>query len=541
MIDELNIDLGIDDPQTHLAQSREITVGDLLRKNARVHGDETAVVGENGPVLTYGELNDRVNRLGNTLLERGYGRNDTFAIISENRPEYVEVYYTAAKLGVPVAAINWRLEREAMLHCLDVVDADLVFVADDKAEAVDWISESDDLDPEIVRLDGETSRSSYQRLLEEGADDEPDPSTAPSPEDIVAVLYTSGTTGLPKGAAISHRAFLARAHVMYELGILAPDRPDYVGWPPMFHMASADFIPAVALTAGTYHPVDGFDPTVVLEKAGADAVGALLVMPATIQPVLDYVYENDIDAERLDLDYLGSQPDLVAPNKIGEISELFDAEYLNTFGATETGLPPGTGNFFAPGEEPDPAMVKTESPLCDIRLVDEDWNEVPPGEPGELAIRGPTLFSGYVGNREANESDFHDGWFRMGDMFVRRDDGNLEFVDRRKYLIKSGGENIYPAEIEKKLMDHPDVNEAIAVRVPDEEWGEVPKVYVANTGELNEEDILAVLEGKIARYKLPHYVEFIDQEDFPRSTSGKIQRTEVEEWAVTDSERVRNP
>ncbi len=540
MIDELNIALGIDDPQTHLAQSKKFTVGDLLRKNARVHDDETAVVDENDSLLTYGELNNRVNRLGNTLLSQGYSRGDNFAIISENRPEFVEVYYTAAKLGIPLAAINWRLEREAMLHCLGVVDVDLVFVSEDKADAIDWIDESDDLEPEFVRLDTSHSNTSYQGVIDKGTNEEPDPSRDPNPEDIVAVLYTSGTTGLPKGAAISHRAFLARAHAQYAINS-TPDRPDVIAWPPMFHMASADPIVSVALTAGTYHTVDGFKIDVVLDKARKDSVGTLPLMPATIQPVLDYIYENDIDAESMDIDYLGSQPDLVAPNKIAEISDLFDAEYINSFGATETGLPPATGNFFDPGEEPDPSMLKTESPLCDVKLVDEDWNNVPVGEPGELAIKGPTLFSGYVGNQEANEADFKNGWFRMGDMFVRREDGNLQFVDRRKYLIKSGGENIYPAEIEKRLMDHPDVNETIAVRVSDETWGEVPKVYVASAGDLEKEDILDILEGEIAGYKLPHYVEFVDQEDFPRSTSGKIQRRTVEGWPVSEEERVRNP
>lgn len=542
MFDDPNIDLGIDNRRDHLSNSRRFTIGDLLQKNARVRADAPAIIGEDDSVRSYGALDRRTNQLANALTSRGMDRTNAVAVISENRPEFAEIYYAAAKLGIPVGAMNWRLARDELLHCLHVVDADVVFVSGDKTDQADWIIDSD-IAPDFVELDPIGIGHEYEDLLTDHSGEPPQPAPPPHPEDIVAVLYTSGTTGLPKGAAISHRAFLARAQVMCALGFVSPDYPDFIAWAPMFHMASTDPLFGVGFLGGTYYTIDGHNTDLILERAQEGHHGWLPMMPSTIQPMLDYVAEHDVETSAIEARFIGSQADLVAPDKIAEVSSVFNTAYTNTFGSTETGLPPATGNAFAPGEHPDPAMPKVESPLCDVKLVDDEWTEVPRGEPGEAAIRGPTLFSGYVGNPEANRSDFNDGWFRGGDVFVRRSDGRLEFIDRRKYLIKSGGENIYPAEIEKALMEHPDVVEAIAIRVPDTDWGEVPKTYIAttSTAELEPPEVLDFLGGKIARYKLPHYVEFVDQTDFPRSTSGKIQRTTVEEWPVHDDERVRNP
>lgn len=539
----VNLDLSSDD-EAQLSRSKDFTLGDLLRKNARTRMDELAVVGEDGQELTYQELNERTNRLATSLLERGYEYGDTIAVVSENRPEFVEIYYAGAKLGMPVAAMNWRLVDSELLHCLEVVDADLVIVSGNNSEKVEWIRDNDGHTPEIIGLDEVIPAESYETVLDEGEPSEPTPTELVTPEDIAAVLYTSGTTGLPKGAAISHRAFVNRGLVMQVLGVVSTEYPDIVAWPPMFHMASADPLFGVGLVGGTYYTVDGHDCETVFERTKQADSAWLIMMPSTIQQMLDYVSENQIDVTSdLDVSFIGSQADLVAPNKIREATEVLDARFINTFGSTETGLPPATGNSFGISELPGERMLKTESPLCDVKLVDDEWDEVSRGVRGELAIRGPTLFSGYVGNKEANSEDFNNGWFRGGDMFIRHSDGRLEFVDRRKYLIKSGGENIYPAEIEKALMEHEEVDEAIAVRVPDDEWGEVPKAYLAasDTSDLSRGDVLEYLDGKIARYKLPHYVEFIDQADLPRSTSGKIERSTVEEWSVSSDERVRGP
>ncbi|MGI9332428.1 MAG: class I adenylate-forming enzyme family protein, partial [Gammaproteobacteria bacterium] len=206
------------------------------------------------------------------------------------------------------------------------------------------------------------------------------------------------------------------------------------------------------------------------------------------------------------------------------------APYANTFGSTETGIPPASAGRIPIGDTATD-LRKRVSVLCDYRLVDEHDTDVPNGTVGELAFRGPTLFSGYWNAPETNARDFRGGWFHTGDAFVRHDDGRLSFADRVKYMIKSGGENIYPAEIERVLLGAPGVAEAVVVRREDARWGEVPVAFVARADEsLSTESLAARCREHLAGFKQPKAIHFVALEDFPRSTTGKIQRHEVERW-----------
>jgi acyl-CoA synthetase (AMP-forming)/AMP-acid ligase II len=220
--------------------------------------------------------------------------------------------------------------------------------------------------------------------------------------------------------------------------------------------------------------------------------------------------------------------DLVPPAEIARITRLLGAPFANTFGATETGCPPCSSNLIPIGVSPT-RLSKEQSPFCEVKLVDAADREVPDGTPGELCMRGPTLFSGYFRNGEVNAQDFRGGWFHMGDVFVRNPDGTLDFVDRVKYLIKSGGENIYPAEIERVLLTDPRVAEAAVVRRPDARWGEVPVAFVARRHPaLTEAELFQLCRTELAGYKQPKDICFIDEAAFPRSASGKVQRHELE-------------
>ena len=224
----------------------------------------------------------------------------------------------------------------------------------------------------------------------------------------------------------------------------------------------------------------------------------------------------------------GVMADLVPPAEIAEITRLLGAPYANTFGATETGCPPCSSSLIPVGLAPT-RLSKRQSPFCEVRLVDADDRDVPDGSPGELAMRGPTLFSGYWNLPEVNAQDFRGGWFHMGDVFVRNPDGSLDFVDRVKYLIKSGGENIYPAEIERVMLQDPRVAEVAVVRAKDARWGEVPIAFVARRDpSLDEAALAALCRAQLAGYKQPKGIYFIPLEAFPRSASGKVQRHELE-------------
>jgi fatty-acyl-CoA synthase len=220
--------------------------------------------------------------------------------------------------------------------------------------------------------------------------------------------------------------------------------------------------------------------------------------------------------------------DLVPRHQIAEVTELLGAPFLNTFGATETGIPPGNGSTIPIGVVPE-SLAKRQCSFCEVRLVDAEGNDVADGAPGELLMRGPTLFSGYWNADDTNARDFRDGWFHMGDVFRRTADGGLDFVDRVKYLIKSGGENIYPAEIEQAIMADARVADAVVVRKADARWGEVPVAFVARRDDsLDEAAIRARCRQALAGYKQPKEIRFIALEDLPRSTSGKIQRQALE-------------
>ncbi|WP_174811830.1 class I adenylate-forming enzyme family protein [Salinadaptatus halalkaliphilus] len=538
MTTTLNVEIPVEDLHGHLSSSRRLTVGNVLRKAARAHGGETALVGEDA--YTYSELNRRVNRLATALQSRGIDYGDRLAIVSENRTEYAEILYAGAKTGTLVATQNWRLEEAELRHCLGVADPDVVFISSEHDEKREWIANAD-IDPLVVSFGDGGAALTYEKLLTEGTTDEPVPETSVTPEDGLAVLYTSGTTGLPKGAVISHRAFLARGQV----SPFPHNGPDYVAWCPLFHMISVEPLFGTAIDGGTYHVIDGFRLEEILARHRAAEAPRMQLLPSTIEPVIEYAEDHEWNVDDYEsVRYVGAMPDLVAPDKIARVTELFSAKFINSFGSTETGSPPVTGNAIPAGVEVDDEnLSKVESPMCDVKLVDEAWNEVDQGEVGEMAVRGPTLFSGYLDSAEANAGDFDDGWFRMGDMFVRNEDGTLDFVDRRTYLIKTGGENVYPAEVEQALMSHPAVSETIVVRVPDDRWGEVPKAYVAtyDGATCSGPDLLDHLDGRIARYKHPHYVEFVQKADFPRSTTGKIVRPAVESWPTDDDRRVRDP
>ena len=205
-----------------------------------------------------------------------------------------------------------------------------------------------------------------------------------------------------------------------------------------------------------------------------------------------------------------------------------NALFVNSFGSTETGLPPATGHLIPVGEVPTDLSKKISS-LCEFRLVDEDDNDVQQGEVGEALLRGPTLFSGYWNAPEVNAEAFRDGWFRMGDLLKQTKSGGFEFVGRLKYLIKTGGENVYPAEIERVLLSDSRVEEATIVRKKDSRWGEIVVAFITrNTEALTDVEIEKMCRAKLASYKRPREIYFIPIDEFPRNGSGKIIRESLE-------------
>jgi acyl-CoA synthetase (AMP-forming)/AMP-acid ligase II len=483
---------------------------------AQVAGDPNAVAIEAGSMRrSYGALNARVERLAAALAGKGVRYGDRVAVLSENRAEYIEVELAAAYLGAIVACQNWRLAAGELQHCLDLVSPALVIASRRFAQTLAALN--------LHGIESFIFEDDYEALLQATPPLPERPEV--DPEDGLVILYTSGTTGLPKGALISHRAEIARMALL-RMDIRSTEEDGFLAWAPMFHMGSTDQMLGALMSGATVHVVDGFNAEAIVDIMHRARLGWLLLMPGSIEPVVALLKARGRRPKGIRA--VGAMADLVPKKLIAELTELSGAPYLNSFGATETGLAPASASLIAPGEFP-ASLSKNKSALCDLRLVDADGADVADGEPGEAAVRGPTVFSGYWNAEATNARDFKDGWFRMGDLFRRNPDGSYDFVDRAKYMIKSGGENIYPAEIERVLLSDPRVSDAVVIRKRDAKWGEVPVAFVARRDDaLNESDIEAVCRKQLAGYKRPKEVHFMRFEDFPRSTTGKILRHEME-------------
>jgi acyl-CoA synthetase (AMP-forming)/AMP-acid ligase II len=258
-----------------------------------------------------------------------------------------------------------------------------------------------------------------------------------------------------------------------------------------------------------------------------------LLLPGVITDFLQHPRRGDYDLSsmRFAIGYANMMPQVVKAFT-RSVGDFWDA-----FGQTESSFLVAYGHVPRGGE---PSLRKQPTPLLDIRIVDDDMRELPPGSPGECVVRGPSVMSGYLGDEDATAEAFAGGWLHTGDVLVEHEDGTLSYVDRKKYLIKTGGENVYPAEVEAVIADHQAVQEVCVIGVRDEYWGETIKAVVVLTpGEaLEATEVVDWCRERLAGYKRPRYVQFLPAEEMPRSTTGKLLRHELAALSVTDDQRV---
>ena len=490
------------------------TVDSMITDRARATPGRPALQA-GARIWSFADLEARTNRLARALLDIGITHGDRLAILSENRPEFLEAAIAAGKIGAILACQNWRLAVPELRHCVGLVAPALVLVSERHRATID---ELDIPDLSILEFG-----SDYEARLERA---DPTPiGREIDPEDGLLILYTSGTTGLPKGALISHRAEVARATgARADFGVKAGE--SFVCWTPMFHMGGMDLALMTLLGGGKVIIEDGYDAARLGDIVIREPIGWLIVIPGMVESFIEEMKRRNRPPAGIGL--CGVMADLVPGHQLAEITRLLNAPYSNTFGSTETGSLPAAGAPIPIGVIPD-SLSKIPSPNCEIRLVDEADNDVAPGTPGELAIRGPTLFSGYWRADETNARDFRGGWFHNGDLLVFNESGGFDFVDRVKYMIKSGGENIYPAEIERVLLADSRVTEAAVVRRSDDRWGEVPIAFVARSDtSLDADDLSKLCRSNLAGFKQPKEIHFLDHDAFPRNISGKVLRHELE-------------
>jgi len=499
------------------------TVGGMFRDAALANPDGVALRAAGGE-LRYRELEDQVNRLAHALSAQGVARGDRVAILSENSIAFVVIMLACARIGAMAACLNWRSTAAEVQHCLGLTTPRVLFVSRQFAH----LMPADAHGAHIVELD-----SGFAPLLARQAAHAPEVEVAS--EDGLLILFTSGTTGRPKAAWISHRAMIARALLMRaDWHILRTD--GFIAWSPLSHMAAADPTLACLMQGSTVTLLPGFDPDGIVHALTQHPVGWLVLLPGMIERLAETLERPHAPLQRIAV--AGCMANLVPGEQIARISRLLNAPFLNSLGSTETGIAPASGNWFAPGEIP-ASLAKLQNTGCEIRLVDDDGHDAPTGTVGELWLRAPTLFSGYWGDAEATAAAFAGSWYHMGDAFWRDGQGQLHFADRKKYLIKSGGENIYPAEIEGVLRSLDGVADAAVVRRKDPVWGEVPVAFIVTTPAQrpDETTIQQALDQRLARFKHPKAIYAVQEAGIERNVTGKIRRDVLEQRAEALAEQ----
>lgn len=489
------------------------TVYSMFRSTANWNADNLAIeCGERS--WTYGELLDLIDRLASVLRSEKVMAGDCIAILSENRAEYTMLQFACARIGAIASCLNSRLVVEELQYCIHLVEPQLIFVSSRFQSLLDQVAYSG---AKQISMEGCLSLAASAEL------DQHPPLL--NSEQGLLLLNTSGTTGLLKAALISHRAEIARMTTL-RMDLKIDPGDAFLAWSPMNHIGGTDHTISSLMMGSAVIITDGLDIDTMCSVIGRYKIGWLLLMPATIEPILRRLAETKTRV--VGVKVVGCMADLIPAAQIDEVTTALNALFVNSFGSTETGLPPATGHLIPVGEVPTDLSKKISS-LCEFRLVDEDDNDVQQGEVGEALLRGPTLFSGYWNAPEVNAEAFRDGWFRMGDLLKQTKSGGFEFVGRLKYLIKTGGENVYPAEIERVLLSDSRVEEATIVRKKDSRWGEIVVAFITrNTEALTDAEIEKMCRAKLASYKRPREIYFIPIGEFPRNGSGKIIRESLE-------------
>ncbi|HTB05220.1 MAG TPA: AMP-binding protein [Bradyrhizobium sp.] len=491
-------------------------LSDLIERNAAFTPDKPATFFE-GEALSYAAFNTRIAQTACALRsEFGVSRGDRVAILSLNRPDYLVLLYACARLGAMLVPLNWRLAVAEQLFILS--DAAIkVLVLEQAFAGILPALETRLPDTGAIGLDFAPPRGiAFDALLTLARGNGRNPHTDLSCP--LLIVYTSGTTGRPKGAVLRQEALLWNGVMSQHMHGLTSD--DHVLTVlPFFHVGGLNIQTTPALHVGATVTIHSrFTADAALATIARDRPTLTVLVPATIQGVTDHPAWATTDLSSLKAVSTGST--IVPPHLIDRFVRR-GVPVLQVYGSTET-CPVAIytrlgGDLARSGSTGLPGLC------CEAVIIDHAGNELPPGTPGEIAVRGPNVFHEYWGNKEATREALHDGWYRTGDIGRRDADGYFWVHDRKKNLIISGGENIYPAEVERVLLEHPDVVECGVIGRPDPRWDEVPVAYVIRRAgrAVEAEDLRAHVLTQLARFKVPRDIVFVD--DLPRTALGKVQ------------------
>ncbi len=508
---------------------------DFLDYQAREHPERT--FSEQGErKLSYGAAQALSNRLARALLRAGVGRGDRFAYLARNNLEYVVFFFAASRIGAVPVPLNYRLAPAEIAYIVADAAARLVVARGEYVGLVEGIRE--DLPEARTFVAQDAPAPAGWLAFEEFAGAEPDtsPEARVGPDDDLYQMYTSGTTGRPKGAVLTQRAVISQFTQQF-VSVEVQHRDRVLVVAPLYHAAAAVTALGTCLGGGTLVIHEDFSPADVVRALSEERIARTTLVPAMIQACLAFVPDvADRSYDDLRLIVYGASP--IAAETLRRAMEVFRCDFAQGYGMTETTaqltLLTPEDHRRALRDRPE-LLLSAGRPLpaTEIRIVDEEGREPPPGEIGEVVARGPQLMRGYWKLPEATEEAFRGGWLHTGDAGRLDAEGYLTLEDRIKDMIVSGGENVYPREVENVLFEHPAVADVAVIGVPDERWGETVKaIVVLRPGaSATEEELIEFCRGRLAGYKRPRSVDFVDA--LPRNPSGKVLKKVLREkyWA----------
>ena len=512
--------------------SRVKNYTDVIDLGAAALGDSDMVVLGDDRV-SWNEMQRRAGQVANALVADGVGSQDRVAFIDKNSIEFFELAFGAAYVNAVTVAVNWRLAPPEMAYIINDSQAKVLIVHEEFAGHLATFEADLVHTTRIVVIGSHDSHASYDAWRD--AHDGAFQRVGSTDEDVAAQLYTSGTTGLPKGAQLTNDNFRA---IFQNVDWFMDDSSRNLAVMPLFHIAGGGWALYGMGCGATTLMTRELDPAAILRLIEAESITHALFVPAVLQFFLT-VPSDGIDLSSMEWIVYGASP--ITQDVLVKSMEQFDCGYLQVYGLTET-----TGGVTQLDfEDHDPGgprehLLRSAGKVIrgvELRIVDPDTAEdMPDGQVGEVWIRSAQVMKGYWNQPEATaESIDEDGWFRSGDAGYL-EDGFMFIHDRVKDMIVSGGENVYPAEVENALMGHEGIADVAVVGVPDDRWGEVGKAFVVPAGDTapSAEEVIAFARERLAGFKCPASVEFV--EAIPRNPAGKILKRELRDpyWEGRD-------
>jgi acyl-CoA synthetase (AMP-forming)/AMP-acid ligase II len=506
------------------------TLGDVARYHAEARPGAVAFSFE-GRETTFADFDRHTNQVANALIAAGLSTGDRVAYVGKNSDWYFELLIGAAKAGVVTTPIGWRLAAPEIAYIVADSDAKLVFVGPELIAHVEDVAAELTHRPVVIAMEPQGAGENQTFEAWRDAQPDTDPNKPIATSDIAIQLYTSGTTGRPKGAMLTHDNLLAMRREASKTPLAwnqwGPSDVSLVAM-PVAHIGGTGWGLVGLLNGAKGVVAREFDPTKVLDYIEKDRISKMFMVPAALQIVVRLPRAREVDYSRLSYILYGAAP--IPLDLLRECMEVFGCGFVQQYGMTET-----TGTVvYLPPEDHDPAGNKRmraaglPMPGVELKVIDEAGNSLPPNTVGEVAVRSASTMKGYWKLDEATAKTIDaEGWLRTGDAGYLDEDGYLFIHDRVKDMIISGGENIYPAEVESAVYGHPHVAEVAVIGVPDDKWGEAVKAVVAPKPGVtpDADDIIAFARTRIAHFKAPKSVDFVAA--LPRNASGKILRREL--------------